>query len=91
MQHVNIENWTYCRYKSGDFLALITFGADPEGILEDRFDYYVTVLQNEVNEIFQRSFTSLSEACLFLNEKYSDWGFDDQTGAKTGCSTCAAH
>lgn len=91
MQHVNVENWTFCRYKSGEFLALISFGASPESMAEDRFEYYVTVLEGEEKEVFQKAFDGLPEACLFLNEKYGDWGFEDQTAAKSGCSTCAAH
>lgn len=91
MQSVNTDNWTFCRYMNDTFLAMISFGADPETIAEDRLDYFVTVLQNEDTEIFQQKFESLSEACLYLNEKYGDWTFEDQTAAKSGCSTCAAH
>jgi hypothetical protein len=91
MRCVNTENWTYCRYLSESFMALITFGADPAGLDEDRLEYYVTVLENEQQEVFQQSFDSLVDACLYLNEKYGDWTFQDQTVAKTGCSTCAAH
>jgi hypothetical protein len=91
MRSVNTENWTYCRYQSDLFLALITFGADPEGLEQDRLDYYVTVLENEQQEVFQQKFDNLVEACLYLNEHYGDWNFQNQTVAKTGCSTCAAH
>lgn len=91
MQHVNVENWSYCRYKSGEFLAMVSFGADPESLEMDRFDYYVTVLESEEKEVFQQTFTNLPEACMFLNEKYGDWSFEDQTAAKSGCSTCSAH
>ena len=38
MQSVNTSNWTYSRYKKGDFMALVTFGADPESIKEDRLE-----------------------------------------------------
>ena len=91
MQSVNLNNWTYCRYETGNFMALITFGADPESLIQDNFQYYVTVLENEEKEVFQESFTSLAEACLYLNENYQDWTFNDQTATKSGCSTCAAH
>lgn len=91
MLSVNTENWTYCRYEKENFLAQITFGADPESISEDRLEYYVTVLQDELHEVFQKKFTTLTEACLYLNTNYQDWGFANQTGEKTGCSTCAAH
>lgn len=91
MQSVNIENWTYCRYEKENFWAQITFGADPESLSEDRLEYYVTVLQDEMSEVFQQKFETLTGACLYLNQNYSDWTFHDQTAAKTGCSTCAAH
>ena len=91
MQSVNTENWSYCRYEKENFWAQITFGADPESLAEDRLEYYVTVLQDEMNEVFQKKFVNLPEACLFLNQKYGDWNFHDQTATKSGCSTCAAH
>lgn len=91
MQCVNIENWTYTRFMNGNFMAMISFGANPESIQEDRLEYYVTVLENEDQEVFQERFDSLTDACLYLNDKYSDWTFEDQTATKSGCSTCAAH
>lgn len=91
MQCVNTENWSYCRYENKNFMALITFGMGPEALAEDRMEYYVTVLEGEEKEVFQAPFESLSEACLYLNENYSDWTFNDQLAPKSGCSTCAAH
>lgn len=91
MQCVNTENWSYCRYENKNFMALVTFGADPESITEDRLEYYVTVLEDEIKEVFQEKFESLAEACMFLNESYADWSFNDQLAPKSGCSTCAAH
>lgn len=91
MQCVNIENWSYCRYEKDDFMALITFGSNPEKMDEDRLEYYVTVLEKEEKEIFQETFDSITEACLFLNQNYADWSFNDQMVPKSGCSTCAAH
>lgn len=91
MQCVTSENWSYCRYEKGDFMAIISFGASPESAQEDRLEYYVTVLEKEEQEVFQKTFESLNEACLYLNDNYSDWSFNDQTAKKSGCSTCAAH
>jgi hypothetical protein len=91
MQSVSVKNWNYCRYENKNFMALVSFGANPESIKEDRLEYYVTVLENEDKEVFQLNFSSLSEACLYLNEHYGDWKFEDQTATKSGCSTCAAH
>jgi hypothetical protein len=91
MQRVNTQNFSFCRYRQGSFLAQITFGASPEGIEKNQLEYYVTVLEDEMNEVFQQEFSSLSDACLFLNSQYADWTFEDQTAPKSGCSTCAAH
>lgn len=91
MQSVNLKNWTYARYKNGDFMAQITFGADPESVEEGRLEYYVTVLENEIHETFQSQFQDLADACMFLNANYGDWTFEDQLAPKSGCSTCAAH
>jgi hypothetical protein len=91
MQRVNLENWSYTRYENKNFMALITFGADPESLKVNEFQYYVTVIKDEEKEIFQSSFDSLTEACLYLNSNYGDWTLNDQTAKKSGCSTCAAH
>lgn len=88
---INIENWTYSRYEQGEFIALVTFGADPESIAANSLEYYVTVLENAENEVFQEKFTKLADACMFLNANYGDWNFADQTVTKSGCGTCAAH
>lgn len=91
MQCVNSENWNYCRYQQGNMLAMISFGASPESLKEDRLEYYVTVLEDEEKEIFQQQFNSLAQACVYLNQHYGDWPFEDQTAIKSGCSSCAAH
>jgi hypothetical protein len=90
-QSINTKNWTFSRYTKGTSMALITFGANPECIEEDRLEYYVTVLEDEIHETFQKEFSTLAEACVYLNANYSDWTFEDQTAPKSGCSTCAAH
>lgn len=91
MQRVNASNWTYSCYNNGNFMALVTFGADPKSVEENRLEYYVTVLEDEIHETFQQQFPTLAEACLYLNANYGDWTFEDQTAPKSGCSTCAAH
>lgn len=91
MHSVNTDNWSYCRFENGSYMAFISFGASPESLGSDELEYYVTVLESEENEIFQKRFTSVAEACLYLNQNYQDWNFLDQTATKSGCSTCAAH
>ncbi len=93
MGQFTINNWNYAQYTNGNLKAIIGFGASPD-ILDDTFTYYATVLDNENNEQFQQEFTSLEEACNFLNTKYQDmWDFLDlskpqETG---GCGSCSAH
>lgn len=91
MQRITLNNWTYCRFQNEKFKALITFGASPVSITEDRLEYYVTVLNADECEVFQKDFDTLSSACLYINENYKDWTFEDQSATKSGCSTCAAH
>ena len=88
---INTENWSYCRYEQAPFMALVTFGADPESVAQDSLEYYVTVLEGEEKEVFQEKFSKLSDACMFLNANYGDWKFENQTITKSGCGTCAAH
>ncbi len=91
MQSINLENWTYTRFENGPYRAFISFGADPESLTTDEFLYFVTVMDGEEIEITQKSFASLTKACLFANENYGDWMWVDLTAKKEGCSTCIAH
>jgi hypothetical protein len=90
-QTVNIKNWSYSRFIKDSFMAFISFGSSPDLAQQGDFEYFVTVLENSEKEIFQMTFSNLAEACLYLNQHYGDWSFEDQTAPKSGCSTCAAH
>lgn len=90
---ITSENWTHCTFSHENLKALITFGASPEAA-EDMFVYYVTVLDDGNNELFQREFKSLKAACGYINKKYrSIWTLSDALKPKKegGCSTCIAH
>ncbi|HLW57776.1 MAG TPA: hypothetical protein VKY27_10345 [Bacteriovoracaceae bacterium] len=92
MQRVNIKNWNYAQYQLGNLMAMISFGAAPSDNEQDfQMQYFVTVLENERLEKFQKEFSSLNEACLYINEKYGDWEFKDLSVKGSGCSSCAAH
>lgn len=91
---VTPNNWTYCRYRLGPKIGLVTFGAEPmeedetplEGIKEF---YYVTVITEDMEEVFQKRFSHLEHACLYLNQHYSHWDFEDQSVASAGgCGSC---
>lgn len=92
MEKFTPENWNYCQYRNEDLKAIISFGASPD-ILDDSFQYYITLLDDENNEVFQEEFESLSDACENINLKYSNfWDFTNLDKAKPepGCSTCVA-
>ncbi|MFA5583051.1 MAG: hypothetical protein WDA09_02460 [Bacteriovoracaceae bacterium] len=92
MQRVNSKNWNYAQYRMDNLMAMISFGADPsESDTEFQMQYFVTVLEDERVEKFQKQFKSLNEACFYLNEQYGDWEFKDLATKGSGCSSCAAH
>ena len=94
-QHsINSDNWTYCHYSSAQNRALITFGSKPE-LIDTAFEYYVTVLNTDNDEVFQKEFSQLEMACRYINKRYNNiWKFVDSTRPtvnESGCSTCIAH
>lgn len=92
MQRVNIKNWNYAQYRLDNLIAMVSFGAVPvENEQDFQMQYFVTVLEEERIEKFQKQFNSLNEACLFINEQYGDWEFKDLAAKGSGCSSCAAH
>ena len=91
MQSINLENWTYTRFENGPYRAFLSFGADPESLSSDGFLYFVTVMDGEEIEVMQKTFETLTSACLYANENYGDWMWVDLTAKKEGCSTCIAH
>lgn len=91
---INSDNWTFCHYASANLKAIISFGASPEST-SDELEYYVTVIDEEGKDVFQKDFNSLDSACSYINNRYQKiWKFVDAT-VKTvdasGCSTCVAH
>ena len=91
---INSDNWTYCHYSSAQNKALITFGASAES-MDQSYEYYVTVLNNDHDEVFQKEFNQLDMACRYINQRYQKiWKFVDATRPvvnESGCSTCIAH
>lgn len=93
------ENWTFCHYSrpgaDSSKRAMITFGAVPD-ILEDKFVYYLTVMDQDDELLYQEEFYDLSQACHALNAKYQDlWDLVDATKKSSkgagGCDSCVAH
>ncbi len=90
---VTVNNWNYSYFENGEHRAIVSFGASPE-LLDDEFVYYVTVLDQDDNEIYQQEFTEVANACTFMNQKYGDfWDFKDMSQKNTsgGCGSCVAH
>lgn len=93
MEKFTDQNWNYAQFTDGQLKAIIGLGASPE-ILDDSFIYFVSVLDEDNNEIHQEEFNQVEMACDYINEKYSGiWSFNDlskpeETG---GCSSCSAH
>lgn len=89
---ITSENWTHCSFTHENLKAMITFGASPDNL--ESFTYYVTVLDQDNNEVFQKEFTSLDDACDHMNQKYLNlWKYENALKPKKagGCSTCIAH
>lgn len=93
MEKFTDQNWNYAQYTHGPLKAIIGLGASPE-ILDDSFIYFVSVLDEENNEVHQEEFNELSLACSFINNKYNGiWSFKDlsQPEETGGCGSCSAH
>ncbi|MBH47798.1 MAG: hypothetical protein CME71_06470 [Halobacteriovorax sp.] len=82
-------NWNTNTYKSSNLKAFISIGAspsDPEEVL-----YLVNLTDDEHREYFQEEFSSLDQACSFINERWGDWEQSDLANSGSGCGTCEAH
>ncbi len=92
-QAINTENWTYSRLVNGSYSIGIYIGADEASIENGNYIYYLTLLENDEKEVFQKEFHSLFDAINFANNKYYDWQFQDLRIAKSseGCGSCSAH
>lgn len=92
---INLSNWNYAQFSTGSFQAMISCGIDPNDYLaleensEMAMCYWVSILKDEFQEIFQRKFTHLAEALSFINERYGHWNFVDTSVAKGGCESCS--
>ena len=87
------QNWTHTQYSLDNLRALITFGADWHS--PEQLTYFVTLLDQDDQEVFQEEFSTLSSACDYINQRYqNDWPILDliaPTKSEGGCSSCIAH
>lgn len=91
MQRVNLKNWNFAQYRLDNLMCMVSFGAEPTESEEFQMQYFVTVLEDEQVEKFQKKFDSLNLACAYINEQYGDWEFKDLSVKGSGCSSCSAH
>lgn len=95
-ESINSLNWNHTHYISGPQKAFISIGAS-EDILEDEFIYFVTIADEEGQDLFQKEFNDISMACDYINDRFKDdWDFSDlslppKSDKEGGCSTCVAH
>lgn len=90
MNIITTENWTHTQYSKEELRAIISCGASLSGELE----YYLTVLDENDVELFQKGFEQLSDAVSTINLRYHQiWEFVDTNRPKKegSCSTCVAH
>lgn len=90
---VTPENWTHTQYVLDNLRAIISFGASwdrPNDLL-----YYVTLLDQDDQEIFQQQFEDLASACDYINQRYqNEWPIVDlmaPSKKEGGCASCVAH
>jgi len=94
---ITIENYSYCRYKSDKLKAYISIGAEPLERESTKIQdlYFLTVTEDDYKEVLQRSFKTLPEACLAINEDYGQWQLHNlefqAKVKKSGCDSCSAH
>jgi len=89
---VDADNWTFSGYKSTNLLAFISLGAAPNAV-EPELLYFVTVLKDLEEEVFQLEFPKLDQAIDALNSRYHHWDFIDRSQKEDsgGCGSCEAH
>ena len=86
------NNWNYSQFQNQNLKAIISLGCDPD-ILGTRFSYFVTVLDEDDNEVYQEEFMALDRACEAMNSKYGGiWEYKDLSKpSSSGCDSCSAH
>ena len=91
-QAIELDNWNYCHYATGPLRSMITYGQKPhasEDCAPTMF-YWVTVLKNETQEVFQVEFSRLLDAISAINDRYGHWGFVDTSQSSSGgCGSCS--
>ena len=79
-------NWNFCQYILGEDSISISLEAGPE---TDNFLYLITLRKRDILES-EKAFTTLNDACFFINQQYGHYRFIDLTKyqGESKCSTC---
>ena len=87
---ITVSNWNHCYYSTGRIKSMLVQGFDDRPCKEDLF-YWVMVLKDEKEEVFQAEFYHLSDALNSLNKRYGHWDFVDNTLPPEGggCASCS--
>lgn len=88
------DNWSYSCFKNSTLQVIISLGGNyQEESKEVLVEYCVTVLADNQDEVFQRSFKDLELAIEFVNERYDGWEFEEVKNKSSdgGCGSCEAH
>lgn len=94
MEKITADNWTFMAYQSKNLSAILSLGATPGENGQADLLYYMTVMDEDGNDLYQEDFTDLPQAILKINTKYSHWSLVDRqenNSSGGGCGDCAAH
>ena len=86
---VSDANWGHVCYQCGELRAMVSTGG--MWLNGHKTIYYVSVLNNNNEDIYQSEFGSLDEALGHINQRYANWDFVDLTEKKGACGSCTAH
>lgn len=90
MNYFTPDNWNHVQYINENQRALVSIGADLKGDLL----YFVTVIDENDQVLYQSEHKTVEKACFHINDKYQEfWDFSNLATAGTGggCGSCNAH
>ncbi|MBD64415.1 MAG: hypothetical protein CME62_04365 [Halobacteriovoraceae bacterium] len=94
MNIITEENWNYTFYENLNFKVFISLTAYQDEQNQIETGYIVNITDEFDNEVLQKNFVALPNACRYINDKYASvWNFTSrlQQTSGSGCSTCVAH
>lgn len=89
---ISESNWNYTHFTNQGLKSFISFEAIAcENELQEM--YVVNITDEFDNDIYQRRFEDLNDACRHISQKFTNIWELSSTGEKSGsgCSSCIAH